>query len=106
MTPIRAPTVDRAGSFQVDVDVLRHEYDEIDVVIEDLENTLRGAWGVPHYPIDPDAFPQVYGVALDYAPLGSGGLGKLFVTYHASGLTDNPMQNPLRRYTLLTIAER
>lgn len=67
---------------------------------------LKESWGIVHLPIDERRFPNVFGVGLDYSPAGSSGLGVLFVTYHAGPLASNPMSEPLRAYTLLTLTQR
>lgn len=106
MTALRAPVVNRTDSFKADVAALLGRFPLLDVVLEEIEDLLRSLWFVPHYPVDEDRYPGVYGVAVDYPPAGSDGLGVFFVTYHATSLTPNPMQHPLRVYTLLTITER
>lgn len=104
MSALRAPTVTLGDTFKADVAGLRQKYKEIDSVVEELTQTLTVAWNVPHRPIEGQQ--NVYGVALDYPASGSAGIGALFVTYHASPEALNKMSDPLRKYTLLTIAER
>lgn len=102
---VRAPEIILAESFRARLDALRLEYAEVDSAVEEFVGVLRGAWAVPHSELGPDN-PDVFAAALDYVPLGADGLNLFLVTYHASALTDNPMQNPLRTYTLLSIRKR
>jgi hypothetical protein len=106
MAPMRAPTVTAARSFQEDVEALRGEYPRIDDVVAELGEALVTGLALPHMPIDPQNLPRVYGAARDYRPLGVGGRGVFLATYHASDPDPNPMQNPYRRFTLLTITKR
>lgn len=103
---LRAPTVQRSQTFRSNFAALRKGYPQLRKAVQELERVLKESWGILHLPIDPKRFPGVYGVALDYEPKGSAGLGVLFLTYHASPLAANPMSEPLRRYTLLTLTER
>lgn len=105
MSPLRAPVVNLGDTFKADAQALRSKYHDLDAVIDELRETLTVAWNVPHRAIEGQN-PDVYGVALDYPPLASAGIGALFVTYHASAEAENKMAQPLRTYTLLSITER
>jgi hypothetical protein len=106
VSPLRAPTVTHGDTFRADVEALRGKYPEIDAIIAEFSETLTVAWNVPHRPIEGQNDPDIYGVALDYPPSGSAGIGALFVVYHASPEADNKMSDPLRKYTLLSLTER
>ena len=106
MSALRAPTVTQGPTFRDDVEALRNKYPEIDSVITELAEALTVSWHVPHRPIPNQSNPHVYGVALDYPPHGSSGIGVLLVTYHATPEAMNKMSEPLRRYTLLTLSDR
>ncbi len=105
MSPIWAPKVGRLRSFDQDVDALREKYPAIDDVVEELADFLTIAWNPPHVGVDPTTLPGVYTTQLDYPAFGAGGLSKFIVVYHASAQAANPMQEPLRRYTLISLIE-
>ncbi len=105
MAAVRAPKVERLHAFDQDVQALRGKYPEIDAVVADLVEFLTIAWNPPHVAVDSKKLPGVYVTQLDYPPLGAGGIGRFVVVYHASPQASNPMQEPLRRYTLLSLVD-
>ena len=106
MAAIWAPKVEVLSSFEQDVEALKLKYSEIEVVVADLVEFLTVAWNPPHVAVDAEKLPGVYTTQLDYPPHGSAGLTKFIVVYHASPQAANPMQEPLRRYTLLSLVEQ
>jgi len=62
-------------------------------------------WNPQHVPIDPESNPEIYGIWLDFPELGAEGRRVLFVIYHATPIAQNPMSEPWRKYTLLSITE-
>lgn len=105
MSAVRAPQVAQAPAFDDDVTLLRKTYVEIDAVVADLVAFLGLAWNPPHVLVDVETHPGIYVTQLDYPPLGSEGLSKFIVTYHARPGA-NPMQDPLCSYTLLSLVEQ
>lgn len=103
---LRAPEIRTADSFQSDVEALRSRFPEIDAAIEEWLDALRGEWDIPHRAIDPQTHPGAYTANVDYPAGGSEGLGVFCVTYHATPRAGNPMQYPLRIYTVLSITLR
>lgn len=106
MAAMRSPTVTDGTTFGADVAALRGTFPEIDSAVNDLREALTLGYTLPHIPLEAGQFPRVYVTAIDYPPLRAEGLGRFRVTYHATEPTSNPMSEPYRKYTLLTIQER
>ena len=106
MPAMWAPKVERADSFNQDVRELETTYHDIESIVAELVEFLTLAWNPPHAAVDPKALPSFYTTQLDYPLLGPDGLRKFVVVYHASAQSANPMQEPLRRYTLLSLLEQ
>ncbi len=106
--PVRMAEVKRTEAFEADLTELREKYDKIDAAVADLRDTLMLGYDLPMIPVD-EADPHVFAQKMDYPPLGSLGLGRFVVTYHQvidhEGYAANPMSNPQRVFTLLTITE-
>lgn len=105
MGALRAPRVERLPAFDSDVQALKSKYPDIDAVVEELIAFLTIAWNPPHVAVDPKTLPGVYVTQLDYPPLGAEGMSKFVLVYRASPQSANPMSEPLRRYTLLSLVE-
>ena len=101
---MRAPVVVRDETFKKDLAKLLTKYPELDKAIQENEYLLGLNYPLPHMPADTSS-PKVYAVRIDYPPMGSRGIGRFLMTYHATDLTPH-MQIPLQTFTLLTIAER
>ena len=99
---MRAPAVSDAPTFTDDVSSLRTRYQEIDAAVEDFRKLLRLGYILPTLPV----IANVYAMDADYPPLGAEGAGRFLVTFHVSEPAHNPMAEPYRRFTLLTIRER
>jgi hypothetical protein len=105
MCALRAPEIEQTETFLDDVDSLLATYPEIGAVVEELVEFLTLAWNPPHVAVDAEKSPGMYVTQLDYAPRGADGLARFILVYHASPPAQNPMQQPLRRYTLLSLVE-
>ena len=106
--PVRMAELKRTEAFEDDLKALREKYDKIDAAVGDLRDVLLLGYDLPHIPVDED-IPNVFAIKVDYPPLGSLGQGRFLATYHQAidegGHAANPMNNPLRTFTLLTITE-
>jgi hypothetical protein len=105
MCALRAPKVETTPSFDQDVAALQQKYPEIGSVVEELTEFLTIAWNPPHVAVDAAKLPGIYVTQLDYPPMGASGVSRFILVYHASPQSENPMQQPLRRYTLLSLVE-
>lgn len=95
---------ERGDAFNDDLGRLRDAYPEIDEVVQEFaEVLLRDA--APRFAVDLRQFPNTYFHLLDYPPLGSRGIQRFVATYHVRE-TGNPMREPFRTVTLLSISER
>lgn len=107
MTPVRAPKVQRAPTFESDLNDLHDEYLAIEEVLERLADSLRVGYNLPHIAVAPDDNPGVHGIHMDYPPHGADGKQAFFITYYIEDVeSGSPMQAPPRVYTLLTISEQ
>jgi len=105
---VRMAEVRRTDAFEADLKELRKTYHQIDAAWAELRDTLLPGYDLPLSPVD-DAVPNVFAQKMDYPPLGALGLGRFVVTFHLTidqaGHAANPMSNPLRIFTFLTITE-
>lgn len=106
--PVRASEVNTTDAFKADMKTLRQKYPEIDAAFNELRDTLLLGYNVPLMPVDLPS--NVFAQKMDYPPMGSLGLGRFIVTFHhvmdEKGHAANPMTNPLRIFTFLTVSER
>lgn len=106
MAAMRAPDVRNGVALERHIEDLRSRYPEIDGVLADVREALSYGDDLTHMPVDAVQFPGVYAVNANYTPLGADGRGRFRVTYHAGEPARNPMSEPCRTYTILTIKER
>ena len=105
MPAMRAAAVQNDPQFDQDLTGLRAKYPEIDDVIDELRGLLVMDYDLPEVLVDPASLPGAYAVKLDYPPRGAAGRGVLLLTYHGSDWVSNPMNSPVRTYTLLTLID-
>jgi|SRR3990172_6173375 len=106
MGALRAPKVIRTKTFDAHVAALLAKYERIEDAIESLVELLVGSWNAQHIPVDLEKHPGVYCVGVDYPALGDEGRGRFLAVYHATPEATNPMSEPLRTYTLLSLEAR
>ncbi len=103
--PIAASSTEESSVFAAAAEDLQKAYPEVREEIDKLQELLRCGYVLPQIPIQPDTFPNVYAVRMDYPPLGERGVALFLVTYHATSPAPS-LTVPYQTITMLTIQKR